>query len=132
MPYLFLLFGGTRLLSPLLSIFPSSRLLCCFCCRLCITRFLGWFLRGRFPDGFILPLPAFLAFLTLVILGGTGRLNEKSSYTHLLCQPLGLCGSAEIILTPSSCIISSLSSSSWSLYFSLIFFNLFCNDMGDK
>lgn len=28
-------------------------------------------------------------------------------------------------LTPSSCSISSLSSSSWSLYFSLIFFNLF-------
>lgn len=32
-----------------------------------------------------------------------------------------------IFLTPSSFIISSLSSSSWSLYFSLIFFSLFCN-----
>lgn len=32
------------------------------------------------------------------------------------------------ILTASSCIISSLSSSSWSLYFSLIFFNLFWRD----
>lgn len=67
--YLFLLFSRTSLLSTIL---PFSCLLCFLGCSLHITRFLGWFLRGWFPDGFVFPLPL-LSFLPLILflLSGT-------------------------------------------------------------
>lgn len=93
--YLFLLFSRTSLLSSPLSILPSSSLLWFICCGLHITRFLGWFLRGRFPDGFVFPLP-FLAFLPLILLflGGTCWLKKKSGYTVIYCVSLKYCGPA--------------------------------------
>lgn len=89
--YLFLLFSRTSFLSSHLSILPSSRLLWFLCCGLHITRCLGWFLRGRFPDGFVFPLP-FLAFLPLILLflGGTCWLKKKSGYTVIYWPALPL------------------------------------------
>lgn len=84
-------------------------------------------------------------------------IEEKRLCCYTMCESRGLSGSALawpltvlqmerrhctvhsnvcapflLLLTPSSCIISSLSSSSWSLYFSLIFFNLFCSDSKEE
>lgn len=127
--YLLLLFSSSSFLS---SLFLSSRLL--WFLRLHLMRFLGWFLRGRLSNGLFFPLPL-LSFLPLLLLllGGTSRLKGKSGSSVIppQSQSDGV-GTCVLILTASSCIISSLSSSSWSLYFSLIFFNLFCRDEKDK
>lgn len=132
MLYLLLLFSSSSFLSSLFPLFLSYRLL--WFLRLLVMRFLGWFLRGRLPNGLFFPLPL-LSFLPLLLLllGGTSRLQKKggSSVITPQSQSDGV-GSRVLILTASSCIISSLSSSSWSLYFSLIFFNLFCRDEKDQ
>lgn len=132
MSYLFLLFSRSSFLSSLFPLFLSSRLL--WFLRLHVMRFRGRFLRGELSNGLFFPLPL-LSFLPLLLLllGGTSRLkkNSHSSVTSPQSQSDGA-GSWVLILTASSCIISSLSSSSWSLYFSLIFFNLFCRDEKDK
>lgn len=119
--YLFLWLCSS-FLSSLFHLLLSSCLL--WFLHLHVMRFLGWFLRGGLPDGFFFPLPLLSLFpLLLVFLGGTSRLKKKSG--HSLLETVW---SFSVILTASSCILSSLSSSSWSLYFSLIFFNLFWRD----
>lgn len=125
--YLLLLFSSASFLS---SLFLSSRLL--WFLRLHVMRFRGWFLRGRLSNGLFFPLPL-LSFLPLLLLllGGTSRLKKNGSCVIPPQSQSDGVGSCGLILTASSCIISSLSSSSWSLYFSLIFFNLFCRDEKD-
>lgn len=127
--YLLLLFCSASFLSFLFRLFLSSRLLWVLRCNLHLTRFRGCFQRGGFSGGFFFPLPFLSLFpLLLLILGGTSRLKKE---VHLLF--LRRAGATpSFILTASSCIISSLSSSSWSLYFSLIFFNLFWRDEKDR
>lgn len=112
------------LLCSLPALLLSARLLRPLGCSLRRPLLLGGFVGRRLLDGlvFALPLLAFLA-LVLLLLGSAGRLKSTNSYFYATLVAVQVLKFPR--LTPSSCIISSLSSSSWSLYFSLIFFNLF-------